>query len=161
MSFLCPLRLSATAFALTCSVCCFAQAQAPKFTPPGRVLLNACQQLDSNDPSANARTDRTHCFRFIESALMMDRQQQSDQSERFRQTLAGNGSLTMLPVSFCYPYSTDRGIDGFAVSAVAKRFVNFLQSQPESKLERSGNSDDTEFRLLWNFLKSEYPCRSK
>lgn len=142
-------------------VATYAQLPIPKFTPPGKVLLAACEQINSSDRTTEAMFQREYCFRFIESALMMDRYQQKLQNERLKKWTAKQGPLTSLTTSFCYPHSTEWGVSGMHVAGVAKELVSYLRTQNTERLDRLTTSDDTQMRLLFEMLETQYPCTSK
>ena len=152
------IRIATVFFTVLFSHSANSQITTMKYTAPGQVLLDDCKKVNENDPSAYAIVQRASCLRFIESALMSDRHKIAEQSERFKQWIAGKGPATSWPISFCYPYSTEWGISMLEVSVVSKQLMTYLQAQPAIKLDRLNNADDTQMRLLMDFLKAQYPC---
>lgn len=143
-----------------CALPCSAQTPDIKFTPPGKVLVSACEQLNAEGSSAKAIFDRAYCFRYIQAVLEMDRFQIMEQNERQKKWDEGKGPFTALPVHFCYPHGDLKqwGVNGGAISGVAKDLVTYLRALPDANLDRLSDADDTQMRLLMGFLRKRYPC---
>lgn len=106
--------------------------------------------------------DRAYCFRYIQAVLEIDRFQIMEQSERHKKWEEGKSPFTARPIHFCYPHGdlTQRGVERGLIIGIAKELVTYLRALPEANLDRLGNSDDTQMRLLMGFLRKRYPCRA-
>ena len=131
------------------------------FTPPGEVLRLACSKVNAGDSSARDMFDRGYCLRFIEAALMFDRQQVLAEERRTAEAArSGNPDpLSILrPVrDFCFPHGK-AGVSMIATADVARGLAQHLGGLTSTQLDRTGTSDDTQMRLLTEFLKQRYPC---
>jgi hypothetical protein len=154
-------QLSFALSALIISHTAVAQSTPLKVTPPGRDLMQACKEINSNSAGDRAIQDRIYCFRFIEASLMMEGFQLKQQDEDFKKFMQDKGPLSTRRMHFCYDFSGGLGVTAMDVADVAKKLVVYLQSQPEEALDRRSAFDDVQMRLLMDFLAKEYPCKGR
>lgn len=152
VSFLAALLLTMPAWSQTLSI---------KPTPPGEVLRTACSKVNAGGSSARDMMDRGYCLRFIEGALMYDRALFVADQRRISEAIrAGNADPLALfpgPRLFCIQYS-DHGVHSLLVADVAAGLTEHLRRLAPSALDRQGNGDDVQMRLLVDYMKSKYPC---
>lgn len=151
--------LATTICAIVLTAPTYAQVSDFKPTPPGQVLLEACEEINSSTPGQGAMLQRSYCFRFLEAALMMDRLQTIGLPASPSQKIPAPAPAASV-LGFCYPHSREWGISGFHVADIAKELIQYLRGVPERHLDRLSNGDDTQMRLLVTFLRKKYPCTS-